>query len=55
LGTCAIAAIDSEKASAMFSLDGEEEYIFYCAPVGTISEENEEKEQEFYAFLKEKK
>lgn len=52
LGTCAIAAMDSKQASDLFSLDGEEEYIFYCAPVGTVSEENEEAEQAFYAFLK---
>lgn len=52
LGTCAIAAMDSDQASGLFSLDGEDEYIFYCSPVGTISVENEDKEQEFYAFLK---
>lgn len=52
LGTCAIAAMDSEAANGLFSLDGEEEEIFYCAPVGTISSANEEKEQAFYAFLK---
>lgn len=54
LGTCAIAAMDSPAASEMFGLDGKEEYIFYCAPVGTVSEENEAAEQAFYAFLKEK-
>ncbi|MCI7796308.1 MAG: SagB/ThcOx family dehydrogenase [Lachnospiraceae bacterium] len=52
LGTCAIAAMDTETASGLFSLDGEEEYIFYCAPVGTVSAENEDAEQAFYAFLK---
>lgn len=52
LGTCAIAALDTDTASGMFGLDGEEEEIFYCAPVGTISESNEDKEQAFYAFLK---
>lgn len=45
LGTCAIAAMDSPAASEMFGLDGKEEYIFYCAPVGTVSEENEAAEQ----------
>lgn len=52
LGTCAIAAMDSRQASELFSLDGEEEFIFYCAPVGTVSAENEDAEQAFYAFLK---
>lgn len=55
IGTCAIAAMDYRTASELFSLDGEEEFIFYSAPVGTVSQENEEKEQEFYAFLKKSK
>lgn len=38
LGTCANAAVDPELASEMFGLDGVEEYIFYCANVGTIDE-----------------
>ena len=46
--------MDSPAASEMFGLDGKEEYIFYCAAVGTVSEENEAAEQAFYAFLKEK-
>ena len=53
LGTCAIAAVDTDLASDLFSLDGKEEYIFYSAPVGTISDADEEEEQAFYAFLKE--
>lgn len=53
LGTCAIAAADTKIGTEMFSLDGEEEFVFYVAPVGTISEQNEEEEQSFYAFLKE--
>lgn len=52
LGTCAIAALDTDTASGIFGLDGVEEEMFYCAPVGTISSENEDKEQGFYAFLK---
>ena len=55
LGTCAIAALTSEAADDLFGLDGKEETIFYAAPVGTISEENEDQEQAFYAFLKEEK
>lgn len=54
LGTCAIGAVDIPRADALFGLDGEEEYMFYSCPVGTIDNaENEEAEQEFYAFLKE--
>ena len=51
LGTCAIAAVDPALASPLFGLDGEEEYIFYAAPVGTIKDSNESAEQAFYAFL----
>ncbi len=53
LGTCAIAAVDAKTGSDLFGLDGTEEYMFYAAPVGTVSEKNEDAEQEFYAFLKE--
>jgi len=53
IGTCAIAAIGHDAADNMFALDGKEEMMFYCAPVGTVSEDNEDAEQAFYAFLKE--
>ena len=53
LGTCAIAAVEMKPANQMFHLDEEEEFIFYAAPVGTISEENKAGEDAFYAFLKE--
>lgn len=52
LGTCAIGAVDEEIGNTLFGLDGTEEFIFYAAPVGTVSDENEAQEQEFYAFLK---
>ncbi len=52
-GTCAIAALETPASNEMFKLDGEEEFIFYAAPVGTISEDNQEEEDAFYAFLKE--
>lgn len=52
IGTCAIAAMGHEAAAGLFSLNEEEEIVFYCAPVGTVSKENEEAEQAFYAFLK---
>lgn len=53
LGTCAIAACDSEAGNSLFGIEGTEEYIFYAAPVGTVSDANEDDEQAFYAFLKE--
>lgn len=53
LGTCAIAAVDTPKSSQMFALDGEEEFIFYAATAGKISEENKAEEDAFYAFLNE--
>ena len=53
LGTCAIASVETPVSNKMFHLDGEEEFIFYAATVGTISDANEQEEAEFYAFLKE--
>lgn len=52
LGTCAIAAVDGSRANRLFGLDGVEEFVFYCAPVGSIDEKNEDAEQAFYAFLR---
>ena len=53
VGTCAIAALDTDKCDRLFSLDGQEEFIFYAATLGKISENDKEKEDGFYAFLKE--
>lgn len=36
LATCAIGAYDQASADALFGLDGDEEFIIYCAPVGHI-------------------
>ena len=52
LGTCAVAAVETDLADEMFGLDGEEEFIFYSAPVGTVSPDNEKEEAAIYAFLK---
>ncbi|NLC32252.1 MAG: SagB/ThcOx family dehydrogenase [Clostridiales bacterium] len=52
VGTCAIAALDGEACDAMFGLDGQEEFIFYAAALGSISPNDQEKEDLFYAFLK---
>lgn len=51
LGTCGIASFDHEETKALFGLDGEEEYIAYTAPVGTVSEKDKAAEQAFYQFV----
>jgi len=53
LGGCAVAAVDIPYSNKLFGLDGAEETIFYSMPVGTIKPEDEQKEQDFYAFVKE--
>ena len=52
LGGCAIAAVDERCANRAFDLDGEEESIFYAMPVGTVRPEDQQKEDEFYTFVK---
>lgn len=52
LGACGIAAFSHEACNRVFSLDGEEEYVVYCAPVGTISyKDAEAEERETYHFV----
>ncbi|MGM9946864.1 SagB/ThcOx family dehydrogenase [Floccifex sp.] len=53
LGTCAIAAYDNTICDPMFELDGNEEFVMYTSPVGTISLSNQQKEDNIYAFVKE--
>ncbi|MCR4632671.1 MAG: SagB/ThcOx family dehydrogenase [Erysipelotrichaceae bacterium] len=53
LGGCAIGAVDGKYCDQVFGLDGEEESIVYAMPIGTVSEEDRQKEQDFYAFVKE--
>ena len=53
LGTCAIAAYDNTVCDPLFELDGNDEFIMYTAPVGTISEKDKEAEDDIYAFVKE--
>lgn len=52
LGTCAIAAFDSDKCVKLFGLNKEEEFILYASPVGTVKPEDKEKEDAIYAFVK---
>lgn len=53
LGACAVGALDGKLADQVFGLDGEEEYIFYAMPVGTIREKDIQKEKEHYRFVEE--
>ena len=53
LGTCAIGELNGTYCDQLFHLDGEEEFIFYAASAGKISEANKKEEDAFYAFLKE--
>lgn len=52
LGTCGIGAFDREFCNKLFELDGEEEYIVYTSPVGTIVAKNKERK---YLSLKQKR
>jgi SagB-type dehydrogenase family enzyme len=52
LGTCAIAALNTDESDRLFQLDGQEEFIFYAATLGKISDTDKEKEDRFYSFLK---
>ncbi len=53
LGTCGIAAFHDQFCNEMFMLDGENEFVVYTAPVGTVKKEDIEKEKEFYKFVTE--
>ena len=53
LGGCAIAAVEPGTANAAFTLDGVEETVFYAMPVGTVRPSDLEKENGFYAFVRE--
>ena len=53
LGTCGIAAFDNKICDPLFEMDGEEEFTVYTFPVGTISKNDQEKEDAFYAFVRE--
>ncbi|MGI6200741.1 MAG: SagB/ThcOx family dehydrogenase [Christensenellales bacterium] len=53
LGACAIAAVDADASDGLFGLDGEEEFIFYCATAGRVRPDDADAEQAFYAFVDE--
>lgn len=52
LGTCGVAAFAHETCSELFGLDGEDEYMVYCAPVGTVDHRNDAAEEKsIYSFV----
>ncbi len=51
LGTCAIAAFDGKLSDELFGLDGNEEFMVYAAPVGSISAKDQAAEKAFYQFV----
>lgn len=53
IGCCAIVAFDDTACNKVFELDGEEEYIVYTTPVGTIRDSDKKEEDAFYQFVKE--
>lgn len=55
LGTCGIGAFDDAVCTKLLGLDGDEEYIVYSAPVGTIREKDKAAEQAFYKFVEDER
>jgi len=51
LGTCGIGAFSHDECNRVFGIDGNEEYMVYTAPVGTIREEDKAAEAAFYKFV----
>lgn len=51
LGCCGIASFSHDLCAKIFQLDGEEEYIVYTTPVGTIRDSDKVSEQAFYKFV----
>ena len=52
LGVCAVAAFDNPYCDEIIGIDGDEEFVVYSAPVGTISQENKLVEDAIYQFVK---
>lgn len=53
LGGCAIGALEEDACNRAFGLDGQEEFILLAHPVGTVQPRDQQKEADFYAFVKE--
>lgn len=52
LGTCAIGAFDYELSTKLICVDGNDEFPILASPVGTVSDADKDKEDDFYTFLK---
>lgn len=50
-GTCGIGAFSHDECNKVFGIDGNEEYMVYTAPVGTVKEEDKAAEAAFYKFV----
>jgi SagB-type dehydrogenase family enzyme len=55
LGTCAIGAFRIDDCDQLFQLNGIDEFTILVSPVGRVSSKDKDKEQAFYAFLKQEK
>lgn len=53
LGTCGIGAFVHDECNKVFGIDGNEEYMVYTAPVGTVRPEDKTAEAAFYKFVEE--
>lgn len=53
LGTCGVGAFDEKLCNTLFRLDGDEEFVVYTQPIGTLDPKDRPKEDEIYAFVKE--
>ncbi len=51
LGCCAIGAFSDERCNQLFGLDGEDEFMLYVIPVGTVRSCDKAQEQSFYKFV----
>lgn len=51
LGTCGIGAFSHDTCNKVFEIDGDEEYMVYTAPVGTVRPEDKAAEAAFYKFV----
>lgn len=51
LGTCGIGAFSHDSCCKVFGIDGDEEYMVYTAPVGTVRPEDKAEEAAFYKFV----
>jgi SagB-type dehydrogenase family enzyme len=53
LGGCAVGAVSGALCDRLFELDGQEEFTLYAFPAGTIRPQDQERENDIYAFVKE--